>query len=172
MITADQLTARYSRALALTLCQELHATEAFADFCIRYMRHPDPLVARNALCVLTKAGSRDLLQLQPLTDDLILLAMTTTHPSVRRLSLSLVERLPLHAHAVRPHFLDFCLSHMTDVQEPPGIQSLCMKLAFRMCRHFPPLMCEFRCTLEAMDTTFYLPAVKSIRSRILNGRFR
>ena len=79
MITADQLTARYSRALALTLCQELHATEAFADFCIRYMRHPDPLVARNALCVLTKAGSRDLVQLQPLTDDLILLAMTTAH---------------------------------------------------------------------------------------------
>ena len=76
MITADQLTARYSRALALTLCQELHATEAFADFCIRYMRHPDPLVARNALCVLTKAGSRDLLQLQPLTDDLILLAIS------------------------------------------------------------------------------------------------
>lgn len=76
MITADQLTARYSRVLALTLCQELHATEAFADFCIRYMRHPDPLVARNALCVLTKAGSRDLLQLQPLTDDLILLAIS------------------------------------------------------------------------------------------------
>ena len=33
-------------------------------------------------------------------------------------------------------------------------------------------MCELRCTLEAMDTTFYLPAVKSIRSRILSGRFR
>lgn len=69
-------------------------------------------------------------------------------------------------------FLDFCFSHFTDVAEYPGIQSLCLKLAHRMCRFYPELMGELKRTLEAMEISEYSPALRSVRSRILSGKLK
>ena len=122
---------------------------------------------RNALWGLTKASKKELSQLETIKDSLIDLAMTTANSSVRRLSLNIVERLRMEEDEVRTDFLDFCFEHMTDIQEFPGIQSLCMKLAYRMCSFYPELMGELRRTIEAMEIEYYKPAVKSLRSRIL-----
>ena len=73
---------------------------------------------------------------------------------------------------LRTDFLDFCFEHMMDVEEFPGIQSVCMKLAFRMCKFYPELMDELKRTLEAMEIDYYKPAVKCVRSRILSGRLK
>ena len=69
-------------------------------------------------------------------------------------------------------FLDFCFDHMMDVEEYPGIQSVCMKLAFRMCKLYPELMDELKRTLEAMEIDYYKPAVKCVRNRILSGKLK
>ena len=73
---------------------------------------------------------------------------------------------------LRTDFLDFCFDHMIDVEEYPGIQSVCMKLAFRMCKYYPELMDELKRTLEAMEIDYYKPAVKCVRNRILNGKLK
>jgi len=73
---------------------------------------------------------------------------------------------------LRTDFLDFCFEHMMDVEEYPGIQSVCMKLTFRMCKFYPELMDELKRTLEAMETDYYKPAVKCVRNRILNGKLK
>ena len=91
---------------------------------------------------------------------------------VRRLSLNIVERLEMSEDDLRTDFLDFCFEHMIDVEEFPGIQSVCMKLAFRMCKFYPELMDELKRTLEAMEIDYYKPAVKCVRSRILSGKLR
>ena len=70
---------------------------------------------------------------------------------------------------MRTDFLDFCLDHAIAVDESPGIQSLCMKLAFRMCRFYPELQEELLRILQAMEITYYKPSVKSVRNKILNG---
>ena len=62
--------------------------------------------------------------------------------------------------------------HMVSIEEFPGIQTLCMKLAYRMCTFFPELMDELKRTLEAMEIDDYKPAVKCLRQRILNGRYQ
>ena len=67
-------------------------------------------------------------------------------------------------------FLDFCLERMTAVDEQLGVQSLCMKLAYRMCRFYPELEGELLRTLQAMEIDYYTPAVRSVRSRILKGK--
>ena len=72
---------------------------------------------------------------------------------------------------LRTDFLDFCFEHMTDVDEFPGIQSICMKLAFRMCKFYPELMDELKRTLEAMEIGYY-NAVKCVRTRILSGKLK
>ena len=47
-----------------------------------------------------------------------------------------------------------------------------MKLAFRMCGFYPELMDEFRRTLEAMEISYYKPAVKCVRNKILAGEMK
>ena len=73
---------------------------------------------------------------------------------------------------LRTDFLDFCFEHMVSIEEFPGIQTLCMKLAYRMCSFYPELMDELKRTLEAMEIDYYNPAVKCLRKRILSGRYR
>ena len=57
---------------------------------------------------------------------------------------------------------------LMDFEEFPGIQSVCMKLVFRMCQFYPELMDELKRTLEAMEIDYYKPAVKCVRNRILS----
>ena len=85
---------------------------------------------------------------------------------------NVVEKLKISEDDLRTDFLDFCFEHMMDVEEYPGIQSVCMKLAFRMCSFYPELMDELKRTLEAMETDYYKPAVKCVRNRILSGKLK
>jgi len=41
-----------------------------------------------------------------------------------------------------------------------------------MCSFYPELMDELKRTLEAMEIDYYKPAVKSLRKRILSGKYR
>ncbi|MDD5992192.1 MAG: hypothetical protein PUC35_04685 [Prevotellaceae bacterium] len=172
MITREKLKGSYSEGEALAIYKEVKAKGDFIGFCLHFMHDEDYQVARNALWGLTKASKQELSQLEPIKDKLINLAMSTDNSSVRRLSLNLVERLKMEEEEVRTDFLDFCFDHMTDVNEFPGIQSLCMKLAYRMCSFFPELMGELRRTVETMEIDYYKPAVKSVRSKILKGKTR
>ena len=118
---------------------------------------------------LPKASKEELSPLQVILNEFIDQAMQTENSSVRRLSLNIIERLELNEEDLRTDFLDFCFEHMIDVEEYPGIQSVCMKLAFRMCKFYPELMDELKRTLEAMEIDYYKPAVKGVRNRILSG---
>ncbi len=171
-VTSERLKGAYSEGEALAIYNEVKAKDDFLGFALRFMHHEDYHVARNALWGLTKANNKELSQLQGILHELIDLAMQTENSSVRRLSLNIVERLEMKEEDLRTDFLDFCLDHMTNIEEFPGIQSLCMKLAFRMCKFYPELMDEFIRTLEAMEIGYYKPAVKSVRSRILRGKLK
>ena len=171
-ITNERVREAYSEREAQAIYQEVRQCGDFAGFAQKFMHSDDSRVARNALWTLTKASDSELSQLQPLLDELIDLAMLTESSAVRRLSLNLVERLDISEDDLRTDFLDFCLEHMADIAELPGVQSISMKLAFRMCQFYPELMDEFRRTLEAMEISYYKPAVKSVRNRILAGKMK
>ena len=171
-VTCERLKGAYSEGEALAIYSEVKENDDFLGFAQRFMHHEDYQVARNALWGLTKASNKELSQLQGILHELIDLSMQTDNSSVRRLSLNIVERLEMKEEDLRTDFLDFCLDHMTNIEEYPGIQSLSMKLAFRMCKFYPELMDEFIRTLEAMEIGYYKPAVKSVRSRILSGKLK
>jgi hypothetical protein len=172
MITCERLKGAYSEGEALAIYNEVKQEDDFLGFAKQFMHNEDYQVARNALWGLTKATNKELSQLQIILDDLIDLAMQTDNSSVRRLSLNLIERLKMEVEDLRTDFLDFCLEHMSSIEEYPGIQSLCMKLAFRICKFYPELMDELKRTIEAMEIDYYKPAVKNIRSRILSGKIK
>lgn len=169
-ITRERLKGAYSEGEALAIYHEIKASNDFVGFAQHFMHDEDYQVARNALWGLTKASDEELKQLQPILHEMIDLALTTENSSVRRLSLTLVYRLDLTENDLRTDFLDFCLEHMADINEYPGIQSICMKHAYRISTFYPELMGEFLRTVESMNIDYYKPAVKSVRNRILSGK--
>ena len=166
----ERLRQTFSEGGAQEIYQEVKSGGDFLGFARRYAFSDDYRVARSALWGLTKASKEELSQLQVLYDELIDLAMQTDNSSVRRLSLNIIERLEMNEANLRTDFLDFCFEHMINLGELPGIQSICMKLAYRMCKFYPELMEELMRTLESMEIGYYKPAVKCVRNRILNGK--
>ena len=171
-ITEERLRQTFSEGGAQEIYQEVKAASDFLGFARQYAFCQDYRVARSALWGLTKASKEELSQLQVILNEIIDRAMQTDNSSVRRLSLNIVERLESKEEDLRTDFLDFCFEHMMDVEEFPGIQSVCMKLAYRMCKFYPELMDELKRTLEAMEIDYYKPAVKGVRSKILNGKMK
>ena len=167
----ERLKQAFSEGGAQEIYQEVKAGGDFLGFARRYVFDEDYRVARSALWGLTKASDMELSELQLLMNELIDQAMKTDNSSVRRLTLNVIERLTIHEDDLRTDFLDFCLEHLLNVEEFPGIQAVCAKLAFRMCKFYSELMDELMRTLEGMEIEYYKPAVKSIRNRILTGKY-
>lgn len=172
MITSERLKQTFSEGGAQEIYQEVKAEGDFLGFTHRYVFSDDYRVARSALWGLTKATNEELSQLQVILNDLIDLAMRTESSSVRRLSLNIIERLEIKEDELRTDFLDFCFDHMMNIEEFPGIQTLCMKLAFRMSKFYPELMDELKRTLEGMEIEYYKPAVKGVRNKILTSKLK
>ena len=170
-ITRQRLRQTFSEGGAQEIYQEIKSEGDFLGFARRYAFDEDYRVARSALWGLTKASNEELSQLQVLLNELTDQAMQTENSSVRRLSLNIIERLKIDEEDLRTDFLDFCFEHMVSIEEYPGIQTLCMKLAYRMCNYYPELMGELKRTIEAMEIDYYKPAVKGLRKKILSGKY-
>lgn len=166
------LLGSYGEREALTVYNALKPSGDLVGFAQNFMHDEDYQVARNMLWTLTKATNQELSSLQPILNEFIDLAITTENSSVRRLSMNVIERLKITEDNLRTDFLDFCFGHAIDPAEYPGIQSLAIKLAYKMCSFYPELKTEFILTLENMPIEHYKPAVKNIRNRILKGKYR
>ena len=147
-ITSDRLSHTFSEGGAQDIYQEIRAEGDFLGFARRYVFDSDYRVARSALWGLTKAKDEELSELQVILNELTDQAMQTENSSVRRLTLNIIERLKMDEDDLRTDFLDFCFEHMVSIEEFPGIQTLCMKLAYRMCSFYPELMDELKRTLK------------------------
>ena len=171
-ITSERLNQTFSEGGAQEIYQEIKAKGDFLGFAQRYAFDTDYRVARTALWGLTKAKDEELSELKVIYNELIDLAMQTENSSVRRLTLNIIEKLKMDEDDLRTDFLDFCFEHMVSIEEFPGTQTLCMKLAFRMCTFYPELMDELKRTLEAMEIDYYKPAIKCLRKRIFSGQYK
>jgi hypothetical protein len=171
-ITSERLNQTFSEGGAQEIYQEIKAKGDFLGFAQRYAFDTDYRVARTALWGLTKAKDEELSELKVIYNELIDQAMQTENSSVRRLTLNIIEKLKMDEDDLRTDFLDFCFEHMVSIEEFPGTQTLCMKLAFRMCTFYPELMDELKRTLEAMEIDYYKPAIKCLRKRIFSGQYK
>ncbi|MBQ0056610.1 MAG: hypothetical protein KBT20_03035 [Bacteroidales bacterium] len=170
-VTREQLKASSSEVEALAIYNKVKETGEWLSFLNTFLHDEDYQVTRNALWALTKATNEELSSLQPMLHELIDKALNEKNSSVRRLSMNIIVRLEMKEDDLRTDFLDFCLDHMQNPDEYPGIQSLCLKLAYKMCMFYPELMDELKRTLVSMDMAFYSPALRSVRNRILANKY-
>lgn len=118
------------------------------------------------VCTHLPASGREWLQTKQ--EELINAVMTCPHTGKRRIFLQLLERQTF-ADSPRVDFLDFCLERMFSNQEPVGVQSLCIKLAYKLCQSIPELMQEFRMILDMQKGELLSPALRSSRRSILKA---
>ena len=57
---------------------------------------------------------------------------------------------------------------MISRQELPGVRSLCLKLAYELCRPIPELMQELKMVLEIMEPDCE-PSMRTVRKNILKA---
>lgn len=170
-INRNDIKGNYSEELVNNICFMVAESGDFLTFVKEYMYDDDPIVVRNALSALSKATDAELSQLYSIRDELIDMAISNNNSSIRRALFGIILRLDMKEDDIRTDFLDHCLCKMKDPDEVPSVQALCMKLAYKMCKFYPELMDELRRTLEVMEISYYTPAVKNVRNKILNNKY-
>lgn len=133
-----------------------------------WVYHTDLRVSANAAWILTHLDACHTPWLYSRQKELIEEAMQTTNTGKRRLILTILLEQPFDKEEINGTFLEFCLKHMISVQESIGVKSLCMKLAYKQCVHFPELLEELRMHLEVMEPDLLSPGLKVARKKILN----
>ncbi len=98
-------------------------------------------------------------------EELLQVVFSTEDTSLRRISLALLERLEWTEADVR--LLDFCLDRMMRHDEPYGVRSLCMKLAYAQCAQYPELKEELRQALLYIEPDELGAGVRHTRNKIL-----
>ncbi|WP_029905172.1 hypothetical protein [Prevotella sp. 10(H)] len=127
----------------------------------------DETIGYQAAWIFTHFSSQDNKWLHNKQNELIDELLVCNHGGKRRLILNLLYKQPF-ATPPRIDFLDFCLERMLSVNELPGVQSLCMKIAYELCRPIPELKQELKTTLEIMEGEL-CPAIRSVRQNIFRA---
>ena len=127
----------------------------------------DSRVSYNALWVLSHLNSDEINSLNDRRNQIIDQLLLTDHTGIKRLSLSLLNRLPLSADNMRSDFLDYCFAHICST-DPYAIRALCLKLVFSHCKIYPELTTELLSHLELMGYGDLPPALKATRKDILS----
>ena len=155
MIAAEILECQIGGEEVRRLAREVPAERLYESIFDR-----DNRVARNSAWALTHKPASELVPLPQ--DRLVDFALSTPDTSLRRLTLALIERQGIKEEDMRTDLLDFCLQHMMTLDEPPGVQALCLKLAYQMCGYYPELMREFEETLNLMQPEHYKAGMRHL----------
>lgn len=131
----------------------------------------DDTVVTNALWIMTHFSLSENEWLYSKQNEMIDKLLAARHPSHLRLLLHLLYRQPL-ADPPRVDFLDYCLEEMVAMKEAPGTTTLCMKLAYEMCRMIPELLQEYRVALDMIEASQLPPSLKTTRKNILKATLK
>lgn len=127
----------------------------------------DEAIGYHAAWIFTHFSSRDNEWLYNKQDELINNVLVCKHGGKRRVMLNLLYRQPF-PNPPRVDFLDFCLERMMSSEELPGVKSLCMKIAYELCRPILELVQELKTMLAMMEGDL-VPSIRAVRRNILKA---
>lgn len=128
--------------------------------------HEDDKVSWHAWWICEALVKKDVSWLNGRQEEIIQYLLKCNHSGKRRIILNILYRLPLSG-TLPVDLLDFCLDRMLSSEEAPGVQSICMKLGYALCKSEPDLLTEFYHYLENAEEEYYTPAIRSTRRNIL-----
>lgn len=138
------------------------------EFLYQLMFEEDKRVGDNAAWVLNHLTKDDGGWLVARRDELIDAVMKTPSTTRRRFILSLLERMDFPASKLRKDFLEACFAWLMSNNEPPGVRTFSMKIAYKLCFPYPELLAQLRSMLEQLDPSQLSMGVKCARRKILS----
>ena len=124
----------------------------------------DERIGYHAAWILTHFSPKDNKWLFQKQNELIDNLLASQHAGRRRLILTLLYKQPL-GEPLRVDFLDFCLERIMSSEELSGVKSLCIKIAYELCRPIPELEQELKAMLEMMQGELP-PAIVCVRRNV------
>lgn len=140
------------------------------DFSTLYdlIAHDDITVSWRAIWVCEKISKKNPVLFKGRVQDLADKLLVCQHDGSKRLLLSIMYNLPHSSFFQVPiSVYDYCLKHMLDLKESAGVQSLSVKLAYKIYCKSPDLLNEFKAYLQNIEPEYYSTAVKTCRRNIL-----
>lgn len=158
-----------------TIAQKAHDNAAVRESLFDALQSGDRDEAVHAAWALTHLPKGDNKHISQHRIALVNLSTTTDDTSLRRITLALLERLDWtvdDAENVPDYYvnlLDFCFGHLMMADEPYGVRSLCMKLAYKLSLPYPDLLAELRQSLQMLEPSELGGGVRHTRNKILKS---
>lgn len=159
------------------MARKAHEDAAFRDGLFATLMDGDREEAVHAAWALTHLPKTDNDFIAAHREELVGLATLTADVSLRRITLALLERCEWSLEALNveeddvPDYyvalLDFSMVHMMMGEEPYGVRSLCMKLAYKLSLPYPELLDELRQNLMMIEPDELGSGVKNTYYKIL-----
>ncbi len=153
------------------LARQAHTDQRKRESLFAALHSDDRKEAVQAAWVLTHLPKEDNLYIAEHREELTTLAVSTSDTSLRRITLTLLERLEWTTDGEPPRYymtlLDFCLDRMMLSDEPYGIRSLCMKLAYKISLPYPDLLGELRQNLMLLQPSELGRGVQNTRKNLM-----
>ena len=157
------------------LASKAHCDESFRNVLFDAVLGSNRDEAVNAAWTLSHLPLTDIVHINTRRHDLVRIAMSTPDISLRRITLTLLERLDWNSESVDelPEYyvslLDFCFEHLMMSEEPYGVRSLCMKISYKISRPYPELLRELYQSLLLIEPSDLGAGVRHTRNKILQN---
>ena len=157
------------------IAQKAHDSATYREGLFEAMLGDDRDEAVHVAWALTHLPKTDNTHIAKHREELTGLATTTPDTSLRRITLSLLERIdwsvadPDDVPEYYVTLLDFCMEHMMMPDEPYGVRSLCMKLSYTLSLPYPELLEEVRQSLLLIEPSELGSGVRHTRNKILKS---
>ena len=157
------------------IAQRAHDSATVRESLFAAMHGDDRDEAVHAAWALTHIPKADNRHIAAHREELVALAINTEDTSLRRITLTLLERIDwtvTDKDDVPRYYvdlLDFCMEHLMMPEEPYGVRSLCMKLAYTLSLPYPELLEELRQSMLLIEPTEIGTGVRHTRNKILKS---
>ena len=157
------------------MAQRAHEDAAVRERLFAAMLDDDRDEAVHSAWALTHLPKTDNPHIAAHRERLTNLAISTPDTSLRRITLSLLERIDWTVSDIdnTPDYyvslLNFCMEHMMMPDEPYGVRSLCMKLSYTLSLPYPELLDELRQSLLLIEPSELGTGVRHTRNKILKS---
>ena len=160
--TISQFTTRLNIGAIRNLAKQFPTQELLS-----LITDSNKIVVRNAAWALTHKTDKEVQSIPQ--QELVNIILASDYEWVQRMLLSVLERQFIEKE-FSPDLLNFCLFRMVNPDYPCGIQSLCLKLAYRMSRYYPELAHEFDQIVQMAQYNDFKPGMVHLLKKLNAGK--
>lgn len=157
------------------MAQRAHEDAAVREELFETMHGDDRDEAVHSAWALTHLPKTDNIYIAAHREELVGIAITTSDISLRRITLALLERIdwkmpdPDDVPRYYVELLDFSMEHLMMQEEPYGVRSLCIKLAYTLSLPYPELLEELKRSLLMIEPSELGTGVRHTWNKILKS---